>query len=102
MGSITEVVQTVKNPKSTIRAKNDDTSTKHEEKEKMNYDFALPKLVETGITSTPSRQTSSLNFQGDHVSRVSSYEGRSKISRKSEKGYWFIHISALVFNNMLN
>ncbi|XP_057419673.1 phototropin-2 isoform X2 [Lotus japonicus] len=86
MGSITEVVQTVKNPKSTIRAKNDDTSTKHEEKEKMNYDFALPKLVETGITSTPSRQTSSLNFQGDHVSRVSSYEGRSKISRKSEKG----------------
>ncbi|KAK2407806.1 Phototropin-2 [Trifolium repens] len=76
MGSITEVVQTVKDPKSIIRGMNDETdATKHEELDKLNYDFALPKLVESENTSTP---------PSNHMSRFSSYEERNnKSSRKS-------------------
>ncbi|XP_061351918.1 phototropin-2 isoform X2 [Gastrolobium bilobum] len=81
LGSITEVVQTVKDPKSIIRAMNDDTATKHAEQEKFNIDFALPKSVEIGNTSAPGRQTS-LNFQDD-ISDLSSCQDRSKSSRKS-------------------
>nr|AML79019.1 putative LOV domain-containing protein [Gompholobium polymorphum] len=76
LGSITEVVQTVKDPKSIIRAMNDDTSTQHEEQEKLNFDFVLPKSVETGNTSSHYRQTS-LNFH------MSSCQNSSKTSRKS-------------------
>jgi hypothetical protein len=89
MGSITEVVQTVKDPKSIIRGMNDETdATKHEELDKLNYEFALPKLVESENTSTP---------PSNHMSRFSSYEERNnKSSRKSGitsfKGYLFIYL----------
>ncbi|AET03431.2 putative protein kinase AGC-RSK-2 family [Medicago truncatula] len=87
MGSITEVVQTVRNPKSIIRSKNDDTATiMHEEPENLNHDFVLPKSVEpVNDTTTPGRQTP-LKFHGDNnnMSRFSSYEERNnKSSRKS-------------------
>ncbi|KAE9614519.1 hypothetical protein Lal_00012211 [Lupinus albus] len=81
--SMTEVVQTVKDPKSIIRARIDDTATKNEEQEKPNFDFVLPKSVETGHTSLPGRQPSPLNIQGD-ISRMSSTQDRkSKSSRIS-------------------
>ncbi|KAK7250683.1 hypothetical protein RIF29_33271 [Crotalaria pallida] len=81
--SMTEVVQTVRDPKSIIRSKNDDTATKHEEQENFNLDFVLPKSVETGNSRTPGRQPSPLNFQGD-ISRASSTQDRKiKSSRKS-------------------
>lgn len=97
---MTEVVQTVRDPKSIIRAVNDDTASKHEE-----FDFVLPKSVETGSTSTPGRQTSPLIFNGD-ISRVSSSQDRSKSSRKSGRisfrryflSFNFIQNSALVLN----
>ena len=92
MGSITEVVQTVKGPKCISRAMNDETATKHEEQEKFNFDFVLPKSAEVGSTSTLNRQTSPQNFESD-ISRLSSYQDRSKASRKSGrislKGYLF-------------
>ncbi|XP_027347280.1 phototropin-2 isoform X2 [Abrus precatorius] len=80
LGSITEVVQTVKDPKSIIQDRNDDTYTKHEEQEKFNLDFVLPKSAEIGNTSTPDRQTSTLNIQ-----RVSFCLDKSKTSRKSAR-----------------
>ncbi|TKY58502.1 Phototropin-2 protein [Spatholobus suberectus] len=80
LGSITEVVQTVKDPKSIIRDMNDDTATKHEEQEKFNFDFVLPKSVDIGNTSTPGRQPSPLNIQ-----RMSSSQDKSKSSRKSAR-----------------
>lgn len=87
MGSITEVVQTVKDPKSIIRGKNDDTATiMHEEPENLNHDFVLPKSVEpVNAGTTPGRQTP-LKLHGDNnnMSRFSSYEERNnKSSRKS-------------------
>lgn len=93
MGSITEVVQTVKDPKSIIQSMSHDTVSKHEEQEKINFDFVLPKSVETESPSLQSRQTPSLDFQGD-ISRVSSCHDRSKNSRKSGRisfiGYIFL------------
>ncbi|XP_019424314.1 PREDICTED: phototropin-2-like isoform X1 [Lupinus angustifolius] len=81
--SMTEVVQTVKDPKSVVRARNDDTSNNLVEQDKVNVDFVLPKSVETRNTSTPGRKPSSTNIQSD-VSRLSSTQDRkSKSSRKS-------------------
>lgn len=106
MGSITEVVQTVKDPKSTIRSMNEDTAaTKHEELEQLNYDFALPKSVESEIASTPPPgRKSSMNFKDDNnLSRFSSYEERNnKSSRKSGmtsfKGYFVYHLLLFKFD----
>nr|AML77688.1 putative LOV domain-containing protein [Lathyrus sativus] len=86
MGSITEVIQTVKDPKSIIRGKNDDTSTTlHEEQENLNHEFALPKPVESVNAGTPLGRHTPSNFLGDsnNISRFSSYEERNKSSRKS-------------------
>nr|AML76648.1 putative LOV domain-containing protein [Lupinus polyphyllus] len=81
--SMTEVVQTVKDPKSIIRARTDDIATKNEEPEKPTFDFVMPKSVETGRKSLPGRQPSPLNIQSD-LSRVSSTQDRkSKSSRIS-------------------
>lgn len=78
LGSITEVVQTVKDPKSIIKDMNDDSSTKIEEAEKLNFEFVLPKSADVGNTSTAVRQTSPLNMQ-----RMSSSQDKNKSSRKS-------------------
>ncbi|XP_058768185.1 phototropin-2-like isoform X1 [Vicia villosa] len=86
MGSITEVIQTVKDPKSTIRGKNEDTSTTlHEDQENLNHEFALPKSVESVNAGTPLGRQTPLKLHGDsnNISRFSSYEERSKSSRKS-------------------
>ncbi|KAL2334183.1 hypothetical protein Fmac_015396 [Flemingia macrophylla] len=77
MGSITEVVQTVKDPKSIIIDRNDDSCTKNDEQEKLNFEFALPKSADIANTSTPATQTSPLNIQ-----RMSTQD-KSKSSRKS-------------------
>lgn len=88
MGSITEVVQTVKDPKSIINDRNGDTATMPEEQEKFNFDFVLPKSADIGNTSTPGRQASPLNIQ-----RMSSSQDKSKTSSRSGrisfKGYLF-------------
>ncbi|RDX73170.1 Phototropin-2, partial [Mucuna pruriens] len=85
LGSMAEVVQTVKDPKSIIRDRSDDTATKNEEQEKSNLDFVLPKSADIGNTSTPGRQTSPLNIQ-----RMSSSDDKIKTSRSgriSFKGF---------------
>nr|AML79652.1 putative LOV domain-containing protein [Xanthocercis zambesiaca] len=79
LGSITEVVQTVKDPKSIIRAMSHDTASKHDEQEKFNLEFVLPKSVEIESTGMPGRQSSPLDFQGD-ISRKSSCQDRTKKS----------------------
>ncbi|XLT83419.1 hypothetical protein HN873_005172 [Arachis hypogaea] len=84
LGSITEVVQTVKDPKSSSKPMIEENATKHEEKEKFDFEFVLPKSVEAGNTSNFSKQTPPKNPEID-VSRLSSYEERSKASRKSAR-----------------
>lgn len=93
MDSITEVVQTVNDPKSHIRATSHDTTSKLEEQEKTNFGFALPKSVEIESTSSQSRPTTSIDLQGS-VSRWSSSHDRGKNSRKSARislmGYLYL------------
>lgn len=78
LNSMTEVVQTVKHPRSHIQAVSDETTGKHEEEEK----FFLPKSAELENMSAPGRQTPQLDSRSD-VSRLSSYEEAGKKSRKS-------------------
>lgn len=78
LDSMTEVVQTVKHPRSHIQAASDDTTGKHEEEEK----FFLPKSAELENMSAPGRQTPQLDSRSD-VSRLSSYKEAGKKSRKS-------------------
>ncbi|KAK7386611.1 hypothetical protein VNO78_26945 [Psophocarpus tetragonolobus] len=87
LGSITEVVQTVKDPKSSASDRSGGTAIKHEEKEKFNLDFVLPKSADIGNTSTPGRQASPLNLQRMTSSQDKSRTSRSgRISFKGLKG----------------
>ncbi|KAI4367323.1 hypothetical protein MLD38_023074 [Melastoma candidum] len=56
LGSITEVVQTVKNPRSHIRSISNDITGKDAELENFSLDHILPYLSGTPKLSTPSRQ----------------------------------------------
>ncbi|XP_038902662.1 phototropin-2 isoform X2 [Benincasa hispida] len=92
MDSITEVVQTVKNPRSN-RAMSHDTTRKKEDLEKFNLDYVLPKSVEAA-SATPGRQTPQQDLRDDGLgkkprlsSRVSlvGFKGKSlSSSRKLE------------------
>ncbi|WVZ23409.1 hypothetical protein V8G54_001953 [Vigna mungo] len=82
---LSEVVQTVKDPKSIIKNRSDDNASLQEVEQKMNLDFILPKSAVAGNTSTPGRQPSSLNIQ-----RVSSNQEKVRTSRSgriSFKGF---------------
>ena len=83
LGSITEVVQTVKYPKSITQDTGHDTVPKHEEQEKLNSDFVLPTSAAIESTSIPGMQTPQRDFQGDNISRLSSCEHGNKKIRKS-------------------
>ncbi|KAF5443676.1 hypothetical protein F2P56_036213 [Juglans regia] len=82
LGSITEVVQTVKHPESHVQAMIHDTSSYHEEWENFNLDYILPKSAETQNTNTPNRQNRWSDSRGD-VSQSSSCQEADKKSRKS-------------------
>nr|AML78466.1 putative LOV domain-containing protein [Lagerstroemia indica] len=75
MGSITEVIQTVKHPRSHIRA-----ASKNEEMERFNLDDYLPKSSEND--GTPSRQTPRVDRLSS-ISRCSSSQELDKTQRKS-------------------
>nr|AML79570.1 putative LOV domain-containing protein [Acacia argyrophylla] len=91
LGSITEVVQTVRDPKSIFRTVSHDNASKLEEQEKTNSDFVLPKSTEIESTSSTKRQTASLDFQGDKSKRKSgrisfiSFKGRSSSTEKLDE-----------------
>lgn len=57
LGSINEVVQTVKNPRSHIRSISHDTSTPKYEGQSFNLDYMLPGPAETESVGTPKEQT---------------------------------------------
>lgn len=78
LGSITEVVQTVKRPQSHTRALSLDTTNKLEENEKFNLDYALPASSENGKKITPGRQNPQVGYGGEM-----SVQEAGKNSRKS-------------------
>ncbi|KAM3695915.1 hypothetical protein ACB098_07G169700 [Castanea mollissima] len=83
LGSITEVVQTVKHPRSHTQATSHDTTSKHEE-EKFDLDYILPKSAEIQNISTPGGQTPQSDYRDD-VSRSSLSQEAGKKSRKSSR-----------------
>lgn len=68
LGAMTEVVQTVKHPRSHIES----------EKQKINLDYMLPVSAEVESINAAGRQTAQLN-------RTSSISGSNNKSRKSER-----------------
>ena len=68
MGSITEVVQTVKNPRSHYRAMSHDTTRKKEDLEKFNLDYVLPKSI-LAANATPVRQTPQQDLRDDGLGK---------------------------------
>lgn len=82
IGSITEVVQTVKHPGSHMRAISHDTNSKLEEQENFNLDYVLPKSAEIQNMNIPSRQTPRLDSRGD-VSHSFSCQEADRKTRQS-------------------
>lgn len=80
LGSMTEVIQTVKNPRSQIRSLSIKDGDKREIQGKLDLDYMLPKSLEIDSMSTPGRQTPSK----DHKSDASSRDG-DKHPRKSAR-----------------
>ncbi|XP_030552629.1 phototropin-2 [Rhodamnia argentea] len=78
--SITEVVQTVKHPRSHIRSISYDV--RNEELERFNLDSFLPKYTDTEKLSTPGRQTPLID-RASSLPRTSSIQEAEKKSRKS-------------------
>nr|AML76863.1 putative LOV domain-containing protein [Amelanchier canadensis] len=83
LGSITEVVQTVRHPRSHIQDVSHDTASIHEEQDSLNPDYVLPKSAATASMSTPGRQTPQSDVKGDKFRSLSSPIDAGKISRKS-------------------
>ncbi|KAH9694219.1 phototropin-2 [Citrus sinensis] len=83
LGSITEVIQTVKRSQSHIRALSLDTTNKLEENEKFNLDCALPASAENGNKRTPGRQTPQVGYGGEmsvqEAGRNSRKSGRNSL-----------------------
>ncbi|KAH7518222.1 hypothetical protein FEM48_Zijuj09G0148600 [Ziziphus jujuba var. spinosa] len=82
--SITEVVQTVKHPRSHIRSVSQDTNSKPEEEGKFNLDYVLPSSSELINLDIPSRQTPQFDNRSD-ISQVSSSQDADRKSRKSAR-----------------
>ncbi|KAK3019457.1 hypothetical protein RJ639_005141, partial [Escallonia herrerae] len=80
LGSITEVVQTVKHP----RSHNHDISGEDEKEEKSNLDYMLPKAAEIESMSAPGRQTPLLESRSD-LSHSNSVHDSSTKPRKSAR-----------------
>ncbi|CBI37708.3 unnamed protein product, partial [Vitis vinifera] len=85
LGSITEVVQTVKHPHSHAHARtmSHDGTVKNEEVEKFHLDYLLPKSAELDNISTPGRQTPQVDSR--NISRSGSRQEAGKKSRKSAR-----------------
>ncbi|KAG7035020.1 Phototropin-2 [Cucurbita argyrosperma subsp. argyrosperma] len=83
LGSITEVVQTVKNPRSNNRAMSHDITRKKEELEKFNFDSVLPKSV-AAANYSPGRQTPQQDLTDDGLGKKSRLS--SRVSLTGQKG----------------
>nr|AML78729.1 putative LOV domain-containing protein [Kerria japonica] len=80
LGSITEVVQTVKHPHS--HSNHETASSNHEQQDGLNLDYVLPKSATIGNMSTPGRQTPLADVKAKAF-RTSFSPDIGNISRKS-------------------
>ncbi|XP_022897933.1 phototropin-2-like [Olea europaea var. sylvestris] len=87
LGSITEVLQTVKHPRSHMKSLSHDTTAEHEN-DKLNLDYMLPGPAAMGNTGTPGRKISQLDSRNDLHSKTNSQGRRSsKSGRNSLMGF---------------
>ncbi|KAJ4962577.1 hypothetical protein NE237_022516 [Protea cynaroides] len=77
LGSITEVVQTVKHPQPHIQATDPEILGRPDEPEKFNLDYSLPKSLEAENLGTPDRRTPQMDARSD------ASQDAGKKSRKS-------------------
>ncbi|KAK9135539.1 hypothetical protein Syun_014869 [Stephania yunnanensis] len=85
LGSITEVVQTLKHPRSQSHQPTEPgTPVKFGDNEKFNLDYILPKSIELASLGTPGRQTPLMDARSEY-SRSSSVQDGGKRSRKSSR-----------------
>ncbi|KAK9112312.1 hypothetical protein Scep_019831 [Stephania cephalantha] len=85
LGSITEVVQTLKHPRSQSHQPTEPgTPVKYGDNEKFNLDYILPKSIELASLGTPGRQTPLMDARSEY-SRSSSVQDGGKRSRKSSR-----------------
>ncbi|XP_042509403.1 phototropin-2-like [Macadamia integrifolia] len=82
LGSITEVVQTVKHPLAHIKDTDHENIGKREEPENFNLDYLLPKSSEAETLGTPDGQTPQMDARSD-VFRKDYCQDDGKKSRKS-------------------
>nr|AML77076.1 putative LOV domain-containing protein [Greyia sutherlandii] len=85
LGSINEVVQTVKHPRSHSHQPTEpETPVKPADNEKFNLDYILPKSIEPENLGTPGRETPLMDARSDY-SRSSSVHEAGKKTRKSSR-----------------
>ncbi|CAL9023052.1 unnamed protein product [Prunus brigantina] len=82
LGSIKEVVETVKHPRSHTQDVSHETASSHGEQDSLNLDYVLPKSAAIANMNTPGRKTPQSDVKGDAFRMRSSYDA-GKISRKS-------------------
>ncbi|XVE49648.1 hypothetical protein DITRI_Ditri01bG0098600 [Diplodiscus trichospermus] len=80
LDSITEVVQTLKHPKSHFRSVSNDATNRLEEQEKLSLDYVLPKSAELETISSPGRYTPRSDF-----STATPMQETDKKTRKSSR-----------------
>ncbi|XP_021809882.1 phototropin-2 [Prunus avium] len=82
LGSIKEVVETVKHPRSHTQDVSYETASSHGEQDSLNLDYVLPKSAAIANMNTPGRKTPQSDVKGDAFRMSSTYDA-GKISRKS-------------------
>nr|AML77959.1 putative LOV domain-containing protein [Prunus prostrata] len=82
LGSIKEVVETVKHPRSHTQDVSHETASNHGEQDSLNLDYVLPKSAAIANMNTPGLKTPQSDVKGDAFHMRSSYDA-GKISRKS-------------------
>ncbi|KAL2536893.1 Phototropin-2 [Forsythia ovata] len=80
LGSMKEVVQTVKHPRSHMKSQNQDTTAKNEN-DKLNLDYMLPGPAEKENTGTPGRKNSQLDSRNDLPSKGTGHDTGSRSSK---------------------
>ncbi|KAI5315302.1 hypothetical protein L3X38_044478 [Prunus dulcis] len=82
LGSIKEVVETVKHPRSHTQDVSHVTASNHGEQDSLNLDYVLPKSAAIANMNTPGLKNPQLDVKEDAFRMRSSYDA-GKISRKS-------------------
>lgn len=90
LGSIVEVLQTVKHPHSHIHNASRETTKNHEEPDNMNLDYVLPKSAGIANMSTPGRKTPQADVKGGRFSQEASKKSRKSWHSPSMRSVHFL------------